>query len=230
MKIRLTAVDDDLELVGRLLDDAQRVDEGGQCHNGRTVLVVVKDRDVEGGAKRVLDLEATRRGDVLQVDAAKRRCYPRDRVDDGLCVRRVEGEREGVDAGELLEEGTLSLHHRHRRLGPDVTKTEDGRAVGHDSHRVLLDRECIGALRSLVNRHAHARNARGVHHGQIVAGPDWLTADHLDLPAQVQQKRPVRVMRQLEVWERLDRVDDRLRMVVIAAVDREVSNHHAVAG
>jgi hypothetical protein len=37
------------------------------------VLVVMEDRDVELRAQAPLDLEAARRGDVLQVDPAERR-------------------------------------------------------------------------------------------------------------------------------------------------------------
>src|SRR5207302_4525299 len=36
-------------------------------------LAVVHDRDVEGGAQPLLDLEAPGRGDVLQIDAAEHR-------------------------------------------------------------------------------------------------------------------------------------------------------------
>ena len=52
----------------------RRVAQRRQHDHGRTVLVVVKDRNRQRGVQPALDLEAARRGDVLQVDAAKRRC------------------------------------------------------------------------------------------------------------------------------------------------------------
>ena len=70
---RADARDDDLEIVHLLADDLQRVDQGGEHDDGGAVLVVVEDRDVERLAQPLLDLEAARRGDVLEVDAAEGR-------------------------------------------------------------------------------------------------------------------------------------------------------------
>ncbi len=57
-----------------LADHAQRVQQRGEHDDRRAVLVVVEDRDLElGSFSRALDLEAARRGDVLEVDAAERR-------------------------------------------------------------------------------------------------------------------------------------------------------------
>ena len=67
------ADDHDRDVLGSLADDAQRVQEGGQDDDGRPVLVVVEDRDVELLAQPPLDLEAARRRDVLEVDAAEAR-------------------------------------------------------------------------------------------------------------------------------------------------------------
>ena len=66
----------------------------------------------------VLDLEAARRRDVLEVDAAEAGRDALDGLDDLVGVLGVQADREGVDAGELLEEHRLALHDRHRRLGP----------------------------------------------------------------------------------------------------------------
>ena len=56
-----------------LVDDAQRVQQRREDDDRRPVLVVVEDGDVELLAQARLDLEAARRGDVLQVDAAEDR-------------------------------------------------------------------------------------------------------------------------------------------------------------
>ena len=66
----------------------------------------------------LLDLEAARRGDVLEVDAAERGRDQLDGPHDLVGVGRVQADRERVDAGELLEQAALALHHRHRRAGP----------------------------------------------------------------------------------------------------------------
>ncbi len=93
----------------------------------------------------LLDLEAARRRDVLEVDPAERRRDQLDRAHDLIGVRRVEADREGVDVGELLEQAALALHHRHRRERPDVAEPEHGGAVGDDRDRVALDRVLEGA-------------------------------------------------------------------------------------
>src|SRR5699024_6980128 len=54
-----------------LLDHAQRVAQRGDHHDRGAVLVVVEDGDVELGAQPILDLEAARGGDVLEVDAGE---------------------------------------------------------------------------------------------------------------------------------------------------------------
>ena len=79
-----------------------------------------------------LDLEAARRGDVLEVDAAEGRRDRLDEADDLVDVVGVQAQREGVDAGEVLEQQRLALHHRHGGRGADVAEAEDGGAVGDD--------------------------------------------------------------------------------------------------
>ena len=61
------------DVLGALADDPQRVQQRGQHDDRGAVLVVVEDRDVERLLQPPLDLEAARRGDVLEVDAAERR-------------------------------------------------------------------------------------------------------------------------------------------------------------
>src|SRR5262249_59860752 len=100
---RAEPYNEDTQILDRLVDDLQRVEEGGHGDDGGAVLVVVEDRDVELFLQPVLDLEAARGGDVLEVDAAEGRRHQFDRADDLLGVLGVEADREGVDAGELFE-------------------------------------------------------------------------------------------------------------------------------
>ena len=61
----------DLHVLEALAGDLQRVEQRRHHDHGRAVLVVVEDRDVEVRLQPVLDLEAARGGDVLEVDAAE---------------------------------------------------------------------------------------------------------------------------------------------------------------
>ncbi len=122
----------------------------------RAVLVVVEHRDVEALLQPTLDLEAARRADVLEVDAAVRRGDARHGVDDLVDVGRVEADRHAVDAAELLEQQRLALHHGERGERPDVAETEHGGAVGDDEDGVaapgVAPRRATGRRRSPARR------------------------------------------------------------------------------
>ena len=75
------------------------------------MLVVVEDGDVEQVLEAPFDLEAARGRDILEVDASEARGNQLDGPHDLVGVLCVETERPGVDAGELLEQHRLALHH-----------------------------------------------------------------------------------------------------------------------
>ncbi len=64
---------DHLHILKAFADDLQRVEQCSGDHYRGAVLIVVEDRDVESLGQAALDLETTRGGDVLEVDAAKDR-------------------------------------------------------------------------------------------------------------------------------------------------------------
>ena len=139
----------------------------------------------------VLDLEAARRADVLEVDAAEGGRDGLDGRDDLVRVLGVEAQREGVDAAELLEQHRLALHHRHRRRGADVAEPEDGAAVGHDRHGVALDRVLERLVGVVGDRVADPGDAGRVGHREVVAGAQRVLVALLDLAADVHQERAV---------------------------------------
>jgi hypothetical protein len=62
--------------------ERERVDQAGGGDDGGAVLIVMKDRDVEQLAQPLLDDEALRRLDVLEVDAAPALAEQLDAIDD----------------------------------------------------------------------------------------------------------------------------------------------------
>ena len=161
------------------------------------MLVVVEDGDVEQIAEPILDLEAARGGDVLEVDAAERRRQQLDRLDDLLGVVGREADREGVDVGELLEQHRLALHHGHRGLGADIAEAEHGAAVADHRHGVLLDRELEGLGPILGDLGADAGDARRVGHREVVAVLQRVLVVLLDLAAAMHGERAVGVLEHL---------------------------------
>ncbi len=214
----------DADLLRLLADDPERVEQRRGDHDRGAVLVVVEDRDVEACLQPPLDLEAARRRDVLEVDPAEAGRDRAHRGDDLVRVGRREADRPGIDAAELLEQHRLALHHRHRRLGPDVAQPEHGRPVADHRHGVLLDREVPDLAHVLGDRHADARHARRVGHREVVARLERRLRDHLDLPAEVEQERAVGDVLDLDPDERLHGGDDLLQVVGARGIDRDVAH------
>ena len=100
------------------------------------VLVVVEDRDLHALAQLALDVEALRRLDVLEVDAAEGRLERGDDVDQLVRVVLVDLDVEHVDAGELLEQHALAFHHRLGGERADVAQAEHRGAVGDHGDQV----------------------------------------------------------------------------------------------
>ena len=121
------------------------VEQRRERHDGGAVLVVVEDWDV--------DLSWSRSSISKQRGAAMSSRLMPPKVGaisltalDDLSGFGLEADGEGVDAGELLEQHRLALHHRHRRLGTDVAEPEHGGTVGDYRDRVLFDREVVGLV------------------------------------------------------------------------------------
>jgi len=104
------------------------------------VLVVVEHGDAHAVAEVLLDDEAVRRLDVLEVDGTEGRLQGGDDVGQAPGVLLVDFDVENVDAGELLEQYRLALHHRLGGQRADVAKAEDGGAVGDDGDEIAADR------------------------------------------------------------------------------------------
>ena len=207
-----------------LADDAQRVEQRGEDDDRGAVLVVVEDRDRELLAQARLDLEAARRGDVLEVDPAEDGRDRGDGAHDLVRVGRRQAQRPGVDPAELLEQDRLALHHGQRRLRADVAEAEHGRAVGDDRDRVLLDGQVPDLLGVGRDRLADARDAGRVGHREVVAGLQRRLGSDLELAAEVEQERPVGDVLDLDPVSRADRLDDPLDVRLVVGEHGDVAH------
>ena len=175
------AVEDDAAVGEGAARDLQRVGERGGDDDGRAVLVVVKDGDVQLALEHLLYLKALGRGDVLEVYAAE---AGRDGADGGDYVRalvHVEAERHGVHAAELLEEQGLALHDGHGGQRSDVPEPEHGGAVRDDGDEVPARGELPDGGRVSRDLAAGLRHAGGVGRGERVAVADGDLRRYLDL-------------------------------------------------
>ena len=119
---RAGAAEDGLDAAQLAAGELARVDKRGAGHDGGSVLVVVEDGDVADLLEATLDLKAARRGDVLEVDAAKAAGQELHRADDLVHVVRADAQREGVHVGKGLEQGALALHDGHAGFRANVSK------------------------------------------------------------------------------------------------------------
>ena len=83
-----SSADHEFDLLDFFAGDFERVHQRGRRNDRRAVLIVVKHRNLHLALEPLLDLEALRRGDVLQIDAAERRLQQLHRTDERLGIAR----------------------------------------------------------------------------------------------------------------------------------------------
>ena len=149
------------------VDDLERVEQRGAGDDRGAVLVVVEDGDLERLAQRLFDVEAVRRADVLEIDAADRRLEQLAELDDVVRVLGSDFEIEHVEIGELLEEIAFAFHHRLAGDRADVAESEHGGAVGDDGDEVALRRVLVREIGILLDLEARLGDAGRVGERQI---------------------------------------------------------------
>ena len=176
------ARDHQLHLGDVLADQRQAVLHGCADDDRRAVLVVVEHRDREPLAQLLLDVEALRRLDVFEVDAAEGGFQRGHDLDQLLLVVLGQLDVEDVDAGEFLEQDALAFHDRLGGQGADGAQAQHGGAVGHHRHQVGARGELRrggGVAHDLV---AGGGDAGRIGERQVALGGQRLGRDDLDLP------------------------------------------------
>ena len=153
-----------------LADHFQGVDDACENHDSGAVLVIMKDRDVEKPFQSFLDLKAPGSADILQVDASEARGKISDGLDDFLRILSVQTDGNRIDTSEFLKKHGFSLHHGHGGVGTDISKPEDGAAVGDHGHRVGLHGIGVGGLFVPGDDLTGLRHAGRVGQSQILPG------------------------------------------------------------
>ncbi len=168
-----------------LADHAQAVQDRRADDDRRAVLVVVEDRDLHPLPAHLLDVEALRRFDVLEVDAAERRLQRHDHVHQLVRVELVDLDVEAVDARELLEQHRLALHHRLGGERADRSQAQHRGAVGDHADQVAARGE-VGHLARIADDFvARGRDARRIGEAQVVLVGELLGRLQRDLPRRI---------------------------------------------
>jgi hypothetical protein len=164
---RTGAAGDQLDLRQLLADHLQAVEDRRRHDDCGAMLVIVEHRDLHALAQPALDVEALRRLDVLEVDAAEGGLEGCDDFDQRVEVLLADLDVEHVDAGELLEQHALAFHHRLGHQRADVAQTQHGRAVGDDTDQVGARRVARRTVRIGSDRFRGRRHAGRIGQRQV---------------------------------------------------------------
>ena len=123
------------------------------------MLVVVEDRNIHQFSQPLLDDEALRRFDVLEVDAAETREVPHG-GDEFVGVFGRNFQIDGINVGEALEQHRLAFHDGLGRQRAEIAEPQNGRAIGDHGDKVGLCGVIEGERRVFgdgKHGHGHAR-------------------------------------------------------------------------
>ena len=130
-----------MDIADVLADHFKRIDHGGSRDDRSAMLVIVENRDVHALLELGFHLEAFRRLDILQVNAAKSGLQRGNDVDQLVGVRFLYLDIEHVNIGEFLEQDTLAFHDRLGGQGADVAKAQYRGAVRDHRNEIATDRQ-----------------------------------------------------------------------------------------
>ena len=145
----------------------QRIDQPGSGDDRSAVLVIVEHRDIEQLAQPLLDHEALRRADVLEIDTAERRVQETYAIDEFVDVPGVDLEVDRVDVGEALEQRRLAFHDRLCCKRSEIAQPEHRCAVGDDRHEIAFGGVVIGGVRAALDVQARERDPWGISQRQV---------------------------------------------------------------
>ena len=145
------------------------------------MLIVVEDGDVGAFLELSFNLEAARRADVFEVDAAEGAGKQRNRMDDFVHVLAAHAKRDGVNAAECLEQHAFAFHDRHTGFGADIAETEHSGTVGDNGNGVPAAGQVIGLVDILLDLKARLGNARRIGKGEGVFAVDGRARRHFEL-------------------------------------------------
>ena len=148
--------------------EMQRVLHRGGDDDGGAMLVVVEDRDLHALLQPRLDVEAFRRLDVLQIDAAEGRLERRDHLDHPLdLVASISMSNTSMPANFLNRTALPSITGLDGQRA-DIAEAEHGGAVGDHGDEVL-PRGQLGGLRRIGgDRLAGGGDARRIGEREVV--------------------------------------------------------------
>ena len=100
------------------------------------MLVVVEYGDVQHCFQPFLDLKATGRTDIFQIDAAESGSQISNRFNDLFGILCIQADRNRVYSAKFFEKNRLSFHYGHGGIRAYIAKAEDGASVGNNGYSI----------------------------------------------------------------------------------------------
>ena len=156
-----------LDVMNVLAHQFECVEQRRAGDNGGPVLVIVEHGDLHRRLQLLLDVEALRRLDVFQVDAAEGRFQQLANPDHFVGIGALHFQVKDVHISEAFEEDALALHDWFAGQRSDVSQAQDRGPIGNYRHQVAARGvlECV--MRILLDLQARIRHARSVGQAQI---------------------------------------------------------------
>ena len=144
-------VDYHLDLVKAFAGQLHSIGQRRAGDDGGAVLVIVEDGNFHRLLQGFLNVEAFRRLNVFQVDAAEGRLQQLAGFDDLVGILGVELDVKYVDVGEPLEQDAFAFHDRLSGQCSDIAQAEHGGSIRDHGNQVAFGRVLISVLRILLN-------------------------------------------------------------------------------
>src|SRR5262249_23848920 len=138
------------------------------------MLVVMENGNFHSLPQRALDIEALRRLDILQVDAAEGRLQTRDNVYELVRIALIDLDIEHVNASKFLEQAPLAFHHRLAGECADVAEPEHGRAIGDDRNEIGARCKARRLLRVVLDGETGIGNTRRIGEREVALNDEAL--------------------------------------------------------
>ena len=150
----------DLDLADVLVYQFDSIQQGCAADDGRAVLVIVEDGYPHRLDQSLLDVEALRGLDILQVNAAEGGFEQLADLDDVVRIVTIDFQVEHIDVSKALEKHGLSFHDGLSSKSSDVSQSQHRSAVGDDGDQIAARGVLESVERVLRNLQARFRHTR----------------------------------------------------------------------
>ena len=132
------------------------------------MLVIVEDRDFHALAQLLLDIEALRRFNIFEVNAAEGGLQAGNNFYQLIWIVFTDLQIEHIDVGKFLEENTLALHDRLCRQRADISQAQHRCTISNHAHEIGSGSERGHLFRFGNDFLTSRRNPWRIGHGEVI--------------------------------------------------------------